>query len=124
MIHASYDTRNQNSGGTKTPEGPKIRFLSLDEFASIPKYMKGRLGYDNVNSSIQEFNAALEARYAFLAKGFQAMASMALKKRYKEMKSNETRDTRGVFFVVADDLKNSETLKSNETRDTRGVFFV
>ena len=62
---------------------PKIRFLSLDEFASIPKYMKGRLGYDNVNTSIQEFNAALEARYAFLAKGFQAMASMALKKRYK-----------------------------------------
>ena len=45
--------------------------------------MKGRLGYDNVNTSIQEFNAALEARYAFLAKGFQAMASMALKKRYK-----------------------------------------
>ena len=78
--------------------------------------MKGRLGYDNVNTSIQEFNAALEARYAFLAKGFQAMASMALKKRYKEMKSNETRDTRGVFFVVADDLKNSETLKSEASR--------
>jgi len=101
---------------------PKIRFLSLDEFASIPKYMKGRLGYDNVNTSIQEFNAALEARYAFLAKGFQAMASMALKKRYKEMKSNETRDTRGVFFVVADDLKNSETLKSEASR--RVIFTI
>ena len=101
---------------------PKIRFLSLDEFASIPKYMKGRLGYDNVNTSIQELNAALEARYTFLAKGFQAMASMALKKRYKEMKSNETRDTRGVFFVVADDLKNSETLKSEASR--RVIFTI
>ena len=101
---------------------PKIRFLSLDEFASIPKYMKGRLGYDNVNTSIQEFNTALGARYAFLAKGFQAMASMALKKRYKEMKSTETRDTRGVFFVVADDLKNSETLKSEASR--RVIFTI
>ena len=62
---------------------PKIRSLSLDDFAKIPKYMKGRLGYDNINMSIDEFNDALEARYAFLAKGFQAMASMALKKRYK-----------------------------------------
>ena len=84
--------------------------------------MKGRLGYDNVNTSIQEFNSALEARYAFLAKGFQATASMALKKRYKEMKSNETRDTRGVFFVVADDLKNSETLKSEASR--RVIFTI
>jgi len=118
-----HTTTSSNPVSKKTSNTvPKIRFLSLDEFASIPKYMKGRLGYDNVNTSIQEFNAALEARYAFLAKGFQAMASMALKKRYKEMKSNETRDTRGVFFVVADDLKNSETLKSEASR--RVIFTI
>ena len=118
QIGKKKQTTTSSNPVSKKPSNtvPKIRFLSLDEFASIPKYMKGRLGYDNVNTSIQEFNAALEARYAFLAKGFQAMASMALKKRYKEMKSNETRDTRGVFFVVADDLKNSETLKSEASR--------
>ena len=40
----------------------------------------------------------------------------------QEMKSNETRDTRGVFFVVADDLKNSETLKSEASR--RVIFTI
>jgi len=124
QVGKKKQTTTNSNPVTKKPSNmvPKIRFLSLDEFASIPKYMKGRLGYDNVNTSIQEFNAALEARYAFLAKGFQAMASMALKKRYKEMKSNETRDTRGFFFVVADDLKNSETLKSEASR--RVIFTI
>ena len=60
-----------------------ILYLSLENSTTEITLIKGRLGYDNVNTSIQEFNAALEARYAFLAKGFQAMASMALKKRYK-----------------------------------------
>lgn len=62
---------------------PKVRHLTLDDFEKIPKYMKGRLNYDGVNTSIDEFNSALEARYAFLGKGFQAMASMAMKKKYK-----------------------------------------
>lgn len=62
---------------------PKIRHLTLDDFEKIPKYMKGRLNYDAVNTSIDEFNSALDARYSFLGKGFQAMASMAMKKRYK-----------------------------------------
>ena len=124
QIGKKKQTTTSSNPVSKKPSNtvPKIRFLSLDEFASIPKYMKGRLGYDNVNTSIQELNAALEARYTFLAKGFQAMASMALKKRYKEMKSNETRDTRGFFFVVADDLKNSETLKSEASR--RVIFTI
>merc|ERR1712083_189645 len=101
---------------------PKIRYLSLDEFASIPKYMKGRLTYDNLNNSIDEFNAALEARYEFLGRGFQQRAGQALQKRYREMKSQETRDTRGVFFVVADDLRNSSSLKSDASR--RGIFTI
>lgn len=124
------ETGNQGHRGKKkqtepkkpTNNVPKIRYLSLDDFATIPKYMKGRLTYDNVNNSIDEFNAALEARYEFLGRGFQAMASMALKKRYKEMKHQETRDTRGVFFVVADDLKNSSTLKTEASR--RGIFTI
>ena len=50
--------------------------------------MKGRHTYDNINNSIDEFNAALDARYEFLGRGFQAMASMALKKRYKVWNSH------------------------------------
>ena len=75
---------SDNNGSVKSSQSiPKIRYLSVDEFEKVPKYMRGRLNYDAINASIDDFNSALEARYTFLGKGFQAMASMALKKRYK-----------------------------------------
>lgn len=45
--------------------------------------MKGRWTYDGLNQAIEEYNNALETRYNFLAKGFQAMASVSQKKKYK-----------------------------------------
>ena len=62
---------------------PKLRYLTLPEFENIPKYMKGRWSYDGFNCAVDEFNNALNKRYTFLAKGFQAMASVASKKRFK-----------------------------------------
>ena len=43
----------------------------------------GRLTYDGLNGCIDEFNSALEKKYNFLMKGFQAMASANAKKRFK-----------------------------------------
>jgi len=62
---------------------PKLRYISLDDFSRVPKYMKGRLSYDAVNQAIEDFNSAVRVRYDFLSKGFQAYSSMAQKKRYK-----------------------------------------
>ena len=107
----------------KTREIPKLPYVSVEDFQRVPKYMKGRLTYDNINNAIDEFNQALTTRYEFLAKGFQAYSSMALKKRYKEMKSQETRETRGVFFVVAEDLKSYDSLKSESSRRTLFTIF-
>ena len=38
------------------------------------------------------------------------------------MKSQESRETRGVYFVVADDLKNFDTLKTESSR--RNIFTI
>ena len=38
------------------------------------------------------------------------------------MKNQETRDTRGAFFIVADDLKNADTLKTESSR--RNIFTI
>jgi len=102
---------------------PKLRYISLDDFNRVPKYMKGRLSYDGINQAINDFNSAVQTRYDFLSKGFQAYSSMAQKKRYKEMKSQETRETRGVFFVVAEDLKSYDSLKSEASRRTLFTIF-
>ena len=60
---------------------PKLAYLTVQEFQSVPKYMKGRFTYDAFNQVVDEFNNALETKYEFLRKGFQAMASIQDKKR-------------------------------------------
>ncbi len=65
----------------------KVPFLTVSEFDSVPKYMRGRMTYDSLNAAVSEYNSALEEKYAFLAKGFQAMGSIKDKKRFKEFRS-------------------------------------
>merc|ERR1711894_750426 len=84
--------------------------------------MGGRLQYETINSSIVEFNDALEAKYNFLHKGFQAMASIQEKKMFKEMKSLETKERKGFYFVVAVDLRGAPSLKSEAQR--RNIFTI
>jgi len=95
---------------------PKVSYLTVQEFESVPKYMKGRFTYDTFNQVVDEFNNALETKYEFLRKGFQAMASIQEKKRFKEWRSHETKETKGRHFVVADDMRLQPTLKSEGNR--------
>ncbi len=46
-------------------------------------FRKGRLRYENMREAVDEFNSALETKYKFLGKGFQAMASIGEKKKFK-----------------------------------------
>ena len=51
-------------------------------------YYAGRLQYEGINTAIIEFNEAIAEKYNFLQKGFQAMASIQDKKRFKVNKNN------------------------------------
>jgi hypothetical protein len=84
--------------------------------------MKGRLQYEGINGAVEEFNEAVRNKYSFLRKGFQAMASITEKKRFKEMKSLENQETKGVYFIVADDLRSAPTLKTESQR--RNIFSI
>lgn len=101
---------------------PFISILTMQEFDAIPKYMKGRLQYEGINSAIDEFNAVISDKYQFLRKGFQAMASIGEKKRFKEMKCLENKETKGAYFIVADDLRSASTLKTEGQR--RNIFSI
>lgn len=50
--------------------------------------------YDTVTTCIDEFNSALEKKYDFYLKGFQAMASIKDKNLYKVLKA-----THSHFFI-------------------------
>ncbi len=43
----------------------------------------GRMTYETLNGAIDEYNNAVAKKYTFLGKGFQAMASIKEKKRFK-----------------------------------------
>merc|ERR1712029_1312319 len=97
----------------------KLAYLTVQEFEGVPKYMEGRFTYDAFNEVVDEFNSALAAKYDFLRKGFQAMASIHDKKRFKEWRSQESKETKGRHFVVANDLRLQPTLKSEGNRQKR-----
>jgi len=97
---------------------PQVSCLTLQEYNSIPKYMKGRAQYDTLNTAVDEMNAAIRTKYTFLARPFTSLASLADKKKWKEFKSQENNDTKakGLRFITAEELKNSSLLKSESNR--------
>ena len=52
------------------------------------QYFAGRLQYEGINTAIIEFNEAISEKYNFLQKGFQTMASIQDKKRFKVNKND------------------------------------
>jgi len=101
----------------------KIDFLTVQEFDSLPKYMKGRLKYEALNAAVDEFNAALADKYTFLARGFLPKMSIEEKKRFKDYKAQEsTREARGAQFLTADDLRSASCLKLEANR--RAIFTI
>jgi len=112
---------NQVSSGTSGASKPRVTVtqvacLTIQEFNSIPKYMKGRATYDILNTAVEELNTAIKEKYMFLAKTFANIPQLEQKKRYKMLKSQESKDTKGIHFVTNDDLKKTTVLKSETNR--------
>jgi len=106
-----------NSSSLKElPYSAKLVHLTEEEYRATPKYMKGRFSLDSFNSLVDEFNDALKTKYDFYLKGFNAMASIIDKKKYQGMKTLETKDTKGKFFLVNEDFKKCAALKSESNR--------
>nr|ACO11225.1 Spindle and kinetochore-associated protein 1 [Caligus rogercresseyi] len=121
VLQASIKT---NIGGAKKPfDKPKkpssipcLTPIKLPEFDSIPTYMKGRLSYQGLNSACQEFNAVLTTKYTFLLQGFNPNANLKTKNKYHDYKKLETKDTKGVFFLVLEDFRTCPSFKTDSSR--------
>jgi hypothetical protein len=95
----------------------QVEFISIPEFDTVPKYMKGRVQFATMNSAVEEINTALEEKYSFMARTFVNMSTISEKKKYKNYKSQENKTTTaGVHFITADDLKGAQVLKSELSR--------
>ncbi|XP_076356110.1 SKA complex subunit 1-like isoform X2 [Tachypleus tridentatus] len=95
---------------------PNIYHVTPDEFTGVPKYMKGRLNCETVNRVIDGLNKALLAKYALLQTPRNQLEKGALKK-YKDYKTQENKETQGLWFCIQEDLANYSNIQwDNVTR--------
>ncbi|NWX59372.1 SKA1 protein, partial [Promerops cafer] len=84
--------------------------ITTEEFESVPAYMKGRITYDQVNAVVQQMNKAVVGKYKILYQPLKSM-SAPVRNLYHRFVEEETKDTKGVFFIVEDDIKEFTQLK-------------
>ncbi|XP_036274581.1 spindle and kinetochore-associated protein 1 [Pipistrellus kuhlii] len=88
----------------------EMPFITSEEFNSIPAYMKSRLTYCQINDVIKEINKAVVSKYKILHQPKKSMSSVA-RNLYHRFMDEETKDTKGHYFVVEADIKEFTALK-------------
>jgi len=101
---------------------PAIQYITVNEFESTPKYMKGRLTLDKLNAAIDEMQKLLQAKYKILSMAPAKMVDKTLKK-YKQYKEAETSETKGLHFLTDADMQESATLRQGDATG-KGVVGV
>ncbi|XP_061679589.1 spindle and kinetochore-associated protein 1 isoform X2 [Syngnathoides biaculeatus] len=88
----------------------EMEFITLTEFERIPRYMKGRLSYDQINKAVENINTAVVAKYNIFHQPLKTLNNHA-RKLYQRFKDQETKDTRGHYFVVEEDFRELAQMK-------------
>ncbi|XP_004461450.2 SKA complex subunit 1 [Dasypus novemcinctus] len=88
----------------------EIPFITSDEFNGVPAYMKSRLTYCQINDVIKEINKAVISKYKILYQPKKSMNSVA-RNLYHRFIDEETKDTKGHYFIVEADIKEFTSLK-------------
>ncbi|XP_054139547.1 spindle and kinetochore-associated protein 1 [Melozone crissalis] len=84
--------------------------ITMEEFERVPAYLKGRITYDQINAVVQEINKAVLGKYKILYQPLKSM-SAPVRDLYHRFIEEETANTKGLFFIVEDDIKMFTQLK-------------
>ncbi|XP_076104773.1 SKA complex subunit 1-like [Mytilus galloprovincialis] len=107
---AEKNEKNSKKSGKCDVYVPTVEYVTVEEFEGVPKYMKGRLSYSQVNGAIDELNKPLKEKYKILSMKRTTLNDIN-RKRYEKFKLQETKDTAGEYFIVEEDIKEFSTLK-------------
>ncbi|XP_042311762.1 spindle and kinetochore-associated protein 1 isoform X2 [Sceloporus undulatus] len=91
----------------------EVTYITAEEFERIPAYMRGRLAYNQVNAVIQEINKAVVSKYKIMHQPTRTMSS-AIKNLYFRFQEEETKDTKGEFFIVEADIEEFTQMKADK----------
>ncbi|KAM7126376.1 SKA complex subunit 1 isoform 1-T2 [Molossus nigricans] len=106
----------EEPGATKKPPKEQrhikeMPFITSEEFNGIPAYMKSRLTYCQINDVIKEINKAVVSKYKILHQPKKSTMSTAVRNLYHRFTDEETKDTKGHYFIVEADIKEFTALK-------------
>ncbi|NXI12496.1 SKA1 protein, partial [Irena cyanogastra] len=87
--------------------------ITTEEFESVPAYLRGRITYDQINAVVQEINKAVVDKYKILYQPLKSM-SAPVRNLYHRFIEEETKNTKGVFFIVENDIKEFTQLKMDK----------
>ncbi|XP_043934162.1 spindle and kinetochore-associated protein 1 [Protopterus annectens] len=79
-------------------------YITVQEFETVPPYMKGRLTYDQVNATVRDINKAVFGKYKILRQPIKSLNNVN-RNLYHRFMEEETKETKGLFFVVDADIK-------------------
>ncbi|KAM3870034.1 SKA complex subunit 1-like [Diretmus argenteus] len=96
----------------KTSRNPikEMENVTMPEFENIPQYMKGRTTYHQLNVVVEAVNKAVMEKYKILRQKAKTLNNNTrqLQQRFKDQ---ETKDTKGHFFVVETDIQELAQVK-------------
>ncbi|XP_064032704.1 spindle and kinetochore-associated protein 1 [Pogoniulus pusillus] len=87
--------------------------ITAEEFKGIPAYMRGRITHDQINHTVNEINKAVKSKYKILYQPLKSM-NLATRNLYHRFKEEETKDTKGEFFIVEADIAEFTELKMDK----------
>ncbi|XP_071545992.1 SKA complex subunit 1-like [Panulirus ornatus] len=101
-------------GQSKAKQIPVIDYVTVEEFESVSKYLRGRLQYDQINNAVDQVNKTLETKYALMSRPRSKVSEIDMR-IVTACKRQENQETRGLHFVVDDDIKRWSRLKMDST---------
>ncbi|XP_058026935.1 spindle and kinetochore-associated protein 1 isoform X2 [Ahaetulla prasina] len=81
--------------------------------ATQGRYMKGRLTCSHVNAVIAEINKAVASKYSIMRQPLKTMANPT-RNLYFRFQEEETKDTKGEYFIVEADIEEFTQLKADK----------
>lgn len=88
----------------------EMELITVQDFANVPAYMKNRLTYEQINHFIEEINKAVVGKYKIMHQPLKTLNNIA-RKQLGRFKEEETPDTKGLFFIVDQDIKEFTQVK-------------
>lgn len=85
-------------------EVPTVLYITTEEFEAVPKYMRGRIKYAEVNDVIKEINEVVQKKYKILDTPNNKMSGEDMK-RFQQYTDKESKETKDEICFTGDELK-------------------